>query len=169
MTRQPYELDMNLHLHISPLCADTLISSLNALRRVNSVPPLFTRQLYSESYIILYRELLLVESCSLTSIKIVADRWEFANEFFKKGEKQLLSDIHQRKNHHIQRHHHQQHSPPFECCTEVIFGWPQPPLFSIAVAIFLKTDFLSTLTEDNRRLRRSNTLLLSEIAHTKKL
>ncbi|KAK8963494.1 Heat stress transcription factor B-2c [Platanthera guangdongensis] len=30
--------------------------------------------------------------------KIVADRWEFANDSFKRGEKRLLSQIHRRKN-----------------------------------------------------------------------
>ncbi|KAJ0084757.1 hypothetical protein Patl1_29367 [Pistacia atlantica] len=41
--------------------------------------------------------------------KIVADRWEFANEYFRKGAKHLLLEIHRRKNAQNHPHHHHHH------------------------------------------------------------
>ncbi|XP_020596681.1 heat stress transcription factor B-4b-like [Phalaenopsis equestris] len=105
--------------------------------------------------------------------KIVAERWEFANEFFKKGEKHLLLEIHRRKTNHF--HHHQKHnyfhysSPSLQCYTEFISQEEPPPPPAVLATTLDSTGFLSALSEDNLRLRRRNSLLLSELTHLKKL
>ncbi|KAK8959783.1 Heat stress transcription factor B-4 [Platanthera guangdongensis] len=96
--------------------------------------------------------------------KIVAERWEFANDFFRKGEKHLLSEIHRRKA--SQQPQQYINSPTtFECQGE-ISSWielplPQPNTDS--------NPFISALSKDNERLRRNNSYLLSELTHMKKL
>ncbi|XP_006305155.2 heat stress transcription factor B-4 [Capsella rubella] len=129
--------------------------------------------------------------------KIVPDRWEFANEFFKRGEKHLLCEIHRRKTSQMipqqhspfMSHHHGHHAPP-----QVPFSggsfFPLPPRVTTPEEDHYWCDDsppsrprvipqhnnidttaaqVTALSEDNERLRRSNTVLMSELAHMKKL
>ncbi|KAK4780108.1 hypothetical protein SAY87_016214 [Trapa incisa] len=59
--------------------------------------------------------------------KIVADRWEFGNDYFRKGAKQLLSEIHRRRSPHQHQHHHLLHQVYPDGGHH--YGTPPPPMF----------------------------------------
>ncbi|GMI64940.1 SCHIZORIZA, heat shock transcription factor B4 [Hibiscus trionum] len=109
--------------------------------------------------------------------KIVPERWEFANHFFKKGDKHLLCEIHRRKT----AHHFPLNVPSFFPFPSRVSISPTdsderpnlcdspPPLSSTRGATGGYNSSVTALSEDNERLRRNNNLLMSELAHMKKL
>lgn len=97
--------------------------------------------------------------------KIVADRWEFANDSFKRGEKRLLCQIHRRKNSGLVV----QTPAPIQMSGSVspVNSGEEQVVSSNSYAITPSCCSSSDLKEENERLRRENEQLLQELTEIK--
>ncbi|MCO5547378.1 hypothetical protein L7F22_000827 [Adiantum nelumboides] len=99
--------------------------------------------------------------------KIVPDRWEFGNDFFKKGSKHLLNDIHRRKT--VMLPSKVSSSPPKQgTSSNNSIGEPATSSSSSPLGA-PQEKFASMQTDEAERLKKENMLLVSELSCLRRL
>ncbi|XP_058097156.1 heat shock factor protein HSF24 [Magnolia sinica] len=103
--------------------------------------------------------------------KIVPDRWEFANDCFRRGERDLLCEIHRRKSTSASPTAQipvpsKPNGPPSSTSNS---GEDHGSTYTSSPSLPKpETSQISELSDENEKLRKDNLLLSSELAQTKK-
>lgn len=105
--------------------------------------------------------------------KIVPDHWEFANKFFRRGEKQLLCEIHRRKSSQYGSGNTSdapgsQSTSPTNSGEEQAWS-PFPSPLSSPSTILLPQGASTLMSDENERLRHDNRMLLLELSRLRRL
>ncbi|KAG0582942.1 hypothetical protein M758_3G099700 [Ceratodon purpureus] len=105
--------------------------------------------------------------------KIVPDHWEFANKFFRRGEKQLLCEIHRRKSSQYGSGNTSD-APGSQSTSPTNSGedqaWsPFPSPLSSPSTILMPQGASTLLSDENERLRHDNRMLLLELSRLRRL
>lgn len=106
--------------------------------------------------------------------KIVPDHWEFANKFFRRGEKQLLCEIHRRKSSQYGSGNTSDHAPGSQSTSPTNSGeeqaWsPFPSPLSSPSTILMPQGASTVMSDENERLRHDNRMLLLELSRLRRL